>query len=158
MSRIVPFLVILALFAGIEAGCTREGASVQPPSPSGAPKAYRLRYIKDLRLSYTTAKKQFVYNENQTSAAFPENTSGVVLRLSGDSVPEGLIASVSWYFVKDRPQLLCSQSVSAAELNRLQYIDISMYQHDTELPAGQYEVVISDNRNSEKEKLSFLIK
>jgi len=158
MIRIVTTLIIWIFMLCAASGCQNGKAVTSQPTASIEAKVYRLPYIRDLKLSYTTAEKQFVYNEHLSSTTFPENTSGVILRFSGEKVPEGLTTSVSWYYVKEHSRLLCSQQVSSEELNKLQYVDLSLYQHDTELPAGQYEVVIEDNRHTDKEKLTFSIK
>ncbi|GEM_PF-2394403 len=158
MTRIVLVLIVWLFLMGAISGCQNKRAVTPTVSASSEAKSYKLPYIRDLKLSYTTAKNHLVYNEHLSSTTFPENASGVILRVSGERVPEELTARVSWFYVKEKPHLLCSQQITSEELNKLQYVDLSLYQHDTELPAGQYEVVIEDNKHAEKEKLTFHIR
>jgi hypothetical protein len=119
---------------------------------------YEVDYIKGLGLSYSTSYSLVKFDKHRQLMPFPENTKGVILRIKGDGMPESTVLRVQWsYLTEAAVKPLIIQRVSAKELNRLQYVDLTLYQRNGELPPGSYEVKLEDEASAKSRRLPFTI-
>ena len=156
MVRYLPVLTALLLFltGGCDAGRRTQSSDV---TRTPAQREDSLGYIKRLQLGYCTSKSLMHFDVTRTEAPFPENTKGVILRISGEDAPADAKISVTWYYLQNGRRLVCTQKVLPGELNRLQYVELSLYHQDAEFPKGDYEVVIQEEERDKSRTLPFSI-
>jgi hypothetical protein len=154
---VMALLVCLFIPAGCLHGDTpapKSSAATSLPQKS----LYDLDYIRELSLACSTSYSHMQYDEHRRDAPFPENTKGIILRIKGDEMPDKTTLRVRWFHLeKGLPSPLITQRVSPEELNRLQYVDLTLYQRDGELPSGDYEVKLEDEASAKSLRLTFSI-
>lgn len=139
-------------------GCSNKGRDQAQMSPAPAQQpGSSPGYIRSLKISYSTSNTLIKFDNDRMKTPFPENTKGVILRISTEKVPPDTSVNVSWYFVKKHDKPLAVQSVSPDELNSHEYVDLSFYHKDGEFPAGDYEAIITDKATGRHEKIGFSV-